>query len=123
MKLLSVQNFKTIKGEKQGYMTAILYLAPSDIVDGINICKFASKGCKAACLFTAGRGVMKPVKDARIRKTVMYRDDIDGFMYQIRSDITKFIRKAERKGLIPVLSFMINNLNICPVIYELKNFV
>ena len=49
-------NAKTIKGDGSEYLTAILYLAPADIVDGINVCPMAVlAGCKAGCLFSAGR--------------------------------------------------------------------
>ena len=52
-KLLNIdKNAKTIKGQAYGYMTAILYLAPSDL-SGFNVCPMASKGCKSACLNTA----------------------------------------------------------------------
>ena len=47
-KLLTFQNAKTSKGEEMGYLTGILYMAPADIVNGINVCPFASDGCKKA---------------------------------------------------------------------------
>ena len=53
MKILGIDtNAKTIKGQKKGYRTAITYLAPSDASGVINTCPSASKGCRAACLFT-----------------------------------------------------------------------
>jgi hypothetical protein len=54
--LLGVQNAKTSKGESLGYLTGIMYLAPANTVKGLNLCPFASSGCKAACLYSAGRG-------------------------------------------------------------------
>ena len=49
-KLLNIDNnAKTVKGQKKGYKTAILYLAPS-INSGFNVCPQASEGCKKACL-------------------------------------------------------------------------
>jgi hypothetical protein len=52
LKLLGVgNNAKTVKGDGSEYLTAILYLAPADTVDGINICPMAvMAGCKAGCL-------------------------------------------------------------------------
>ena len=42
-KLLNIdENAKTVKGQKKGYLTAILYLAPSDL-SGFNVCPMASK--------------------------------------------------------------------------------
>ena len=42
-KLLNIDNnYKTVKGQKYGYKTAILYLAPS-INSGFNVCPQASQ--------------------------------------------------------------------------------
>ena len=41
-KLLGVgTNAKTIKGDGDEYLTAIMYMAPADMVDGINLCPMA----------------------------------------------------------------------------------
>src|SRR6266478_8125927 len=100
MKLLSVSaDAKTIKGKKYGFLTGILYLAPSDI-SGINVCAMATNGCKAGCLFTAGRAGMFPkINEARIRKThELFRDRQD-FLNQLRRDINALLRKAKREKL------------------------
>jgi len=102
MKLLSVgNNAKTIKSDKGGeYLTAILYLAPADIVPGINVCPMAEKaGCKKACLYSAGRGAFTNVQQARIRKTELFRDDPIGFVDQLAVDIVKAKKKAEKLGV------------------------
>ena len=80
--LLTTQNAKTSKGENLGYLTGILYLAPSDIVEGINLCPFASKGCKEACLYKAGRGKFSNVQKARIKKTKHFRDNLNNFIQE-----------------------------------------
>ena len=54
-KLLNNGNAKTIKGEKLGFITFGLHLAPFNL-SGFNACAWASKGCAEACLNTAGRG-------------------------------------------------------------------
>tara|TARA_R110001592_G_scaffold72180_3_gene220516 strand:+ start:613 stop:1455 length:843 start_codon:yes stop_codon:yes gene_type:complete len=90
-KVIAVGNDpKTRKGEKQGYLTGILYMAPErkisrlitgwlanaetapawldEYLDGVkarvwqkaNLCPQASKGCAAACLDTAGHGGFSP---------------------------------------------------------------
>ena len=44
--LLSSNNKKTMKGEKYGYFTYILYMAPyTDNARKINVCPFASRSC------------------------------------------------------------------------------
>ena len=102
MKLLSIgNNAKTIKSDKRGeYLTAILYLAPADTVAGINVCPMAEKaGCKAACLYSAGRGAFSNVQAARIRKTELFRDDPVLFVDTLAADILKAIKKADRLGV------------------------
>lgn len=108
MKLLTVGNPKTLKGEKQGYLTFILHLAPAD-VSGYQTCPKATAGCKAACLNTAGRGGMfkkgentNVIQEARKRKTRYFFENRDQFMLDLVADITKGIRYAEKRGLIPV---------------------
>ena len=101
--LLTTQNAKTSKGEDLGYLTGILYMAPADMVDGVNVCKFASKGCKEACLFSAGRGKFNSVKKARIAKTEFFRDNLEGFKASLVWSIDKVIRKASKLGLKPCI--------------------
>jgi hypothetical protein len=101
--LLGVQNAKTSKGESLGYLTGILYLAPADMVEGVNLCLFASKGCKKACLFSAGRGKFSNVKQARIKKTIYFRDNRASFLIDLVWSIEKVIRQAARKGLMPCI--------------------
>ena len=91
-------NAKTVKGQKQGYMTAVLYLQPSS-----KLCPSASKGCLKACLNTAGRGGLSRVQDARRKKTQYFMTDRQGFMFQLDDEILKFINKASKRGLIPVV--------------------
>lgn len=98
MQLLSFKNAKTSKGESQDYLTAILYLAPFTL-SGTNLCPKASKGCAQACLFTAGRGVMRPVQEARMRRTEFYLKHRQAFIDQIKEEIRQAKRKAERKGM------------------------
>jgi len=52
--LLTIENAKTVKGESLGYLTGILYLAPSTEsvqYGGGNLCPMASAGCINGCLF------------------------------------------------------------------------
>lgn len=102
-KLLSVSaDAKTYKGEKLGYLTGVLYLAPVEL-SGYQTCPKATEGCKAACLNTAGRGIYNKVQQARINKTKRFFEDRQNFMVDLYNDIIALIRKAEREGLIPVM--------------------
>lgn len=101
--LLSVNaDAKTTKGAKLGYLTGILYLAPSNL-SGRNVCAHASAGCKAACLFTAGRGKMKNVSDARIRKTNRFYSDPKAFVELLAQDIAKISTKAFKLNMVPAI--------------------
>lgn len=101
MKLLTVGNTKTVKGEKLGYMTFILHLAPSTL-SGYQVCPMASAGCAAACLNTAGRGRFTKTQEARIRKTRWFFEDRSSFMLQLVKDIQSAIRKATSMNMVPV---------------------
>jgi len=107
MKLLSTGNPKLMKGEKQGYLSFVLHLAPSDL-SGYNTCPMASAGCRAACLNTAGRGgIFKKgestnvIQKARIAKTRMFFEDRETFMLQLVREVKAAIRQAEKKNMIP----------------------
>lgn len=102
-KLLSVAaDAKTVKGQKMGYLTGVLYLAPHTI-SGYQVCPKASEGCRLACLYTAGRGVYTNTQNSRIAKTKRFHEDRDGFMAQLVDEMEALIRKAKREGMIPVV--------------------
>ena len=105
--LLTENNTKTLKGLKKGYMSAILHLAPSDR-SGFQVCPKATAGCRAACLNTAGHGGVglttsgdNVVQIARRRKTYWYFVRRPEFIERLELEISKHIRKARRKELIP----------------------
>jgi hypothetical protein len=92
------KNHKTVKGQKQGYMTGILYLAPAHL-SGVNVCPYASPGCTASCLNTAGMGRYGNVQEARIKKTKSLFADKAGFIARIEKEIGLAIGRAERKKM------------------------
>ena len=107
-KLLSTANPKIQKGTKLGYLSFILHLAPADL-SGRETCPKRTAGCTAACLNTAGRGGMfkrgettNMIQKARIRKTQYFFNARQDFMLDLKRDIEKAIRMAERLGLTPV---------------------
>jgi len=107
MKLFTTGNPKLMKGEKKGYLSFVLHLAPADL-SGKNTCPKATAGCKSACLNTAGRGgIFKKgestnvIQQARIRKTKMFYENREQFLADLESDIKAGIKQAEKQGLIP----------------------
>lgn len=101
--VLSVQaDAKTKKGSSQGYLTGILYFAPAKL-SGIEVCPARSKGCTAACLFSAGRGRFYSVTRARIVKTLAFHLDRQRFVDTIKKSIASLKTKAKNKNMIPVV--------------------
>lgn len=94
---------KTVKGEKQGVLTGIMYLAPYTL-SGTNVCAMAEMaGCHDGCLNTAGRGKMSSVQQARVRKTLFWQEDPEAFLALLREDIARLVRKAEREDKTPMI--------------------
>ena len=91
-------NSKTVKGVERGYSTGIVYLAPSN-ESGKNTCPNASRGCRIACLFSAGRGSMSNVKKARIKKTKNFFANKTEWLGQLLEEIDRENRKATKNGL------------------------
>lgn len=92
-------NAKTVKGNKKGFATAILYLTPAN-GSGFNVCPLAvAAGCVAPCLYTAGRGAMSNVHLGRLRKTLAYMSDRARFMAQIHAELRTLRRTCARKDL------------------------
>lgn len=106
-KLLTRNNHKTIKGEKLGYITYILYLAPhKQNSKGINICPHASQGCAKACLFKSGFGGMYDnVQKGRIAKTEWFLSDRKGFLDALDKEIGAAIKRHSGKAK---LAFRLN---------------
>lgn len=110
-KLLSTANAKLKKGEKMGWLTYGLSLAPSNL-SGKNLCPHASEGCKAACLFTAGHGRFQPTKNARIKKTLSFLSDRENFILKIKKEIQSAIKKANKES--KKVAFRLNVLSDLP---------
>ena len=85
-------NSKTAKNSLETY---ILYLSPEkQNSKGVNLCPKASKGCAAACLYTAGRGKFTNVKKSRINKSEYYISDKKTFIDQLSNELLKIAAKA-----------------------------
>ena len=101
MKLLTTANAKIRKGEKIGFKTFGIHLAPASL-SGFNVCKDASLGCIYSCLNTAGMGVFSNVQNARIEKTRLFFKDKAVFLSQLIKEITAAIKSAEKQNLTAV---------------------
>jgi len=75
--LLSIgTNAKTVKGNKLGFLTGVMYLAPSDL-SGFQVCPMAKMArCEDPCLYKSGRGVFTSTQTARIGYSDGYHDGL-----------------------------------------------
>lgn len=98
-------NAKTVKGDGEAYITAIMYLAPADSSGLGNVCPMAIlAGCKAPCLFTAGRARdLQSINKARVAKTQRYFASRSKFMAELVRDIERFSAWCVRQGAKPAV--------------------
>jgi hypothetical protein len=99
LQLLSPLNEKSPKGEAQGYLTAMLYLAPHTLAGGKSVCPHSTEDCREGCLFHAGRGQTARVANARIRRTQMYLEVRERFMRLLVEDLNVMQHTADANGM------------------------
>jgi hypothetical protein len=109
------------KTAKNSLKTFILYLAPHKQNDkNINICPMASKGCAAACLYTAGRGKFSNVQSSRINKTNYFIYNKELFIKQLAKEIIRETAKAKKNN--EKIAFRLNGTSDIDFIYLLKKY-
>ena len=114
-KILSISSdAKTVKGEKNGILTAICYMLPADS-SGItlsktgtllNLCPYASPACSEVCLVSAGRGSTAfdgalnfAVRKARLIRTAYWHYHPEKFNAQLQKESDAAKRKAKRQDM------------------------
>lgn len=112
-------NPKTVKGQKLGFLTAILYLTPY-LFSGTQLCPMAKlAGCWLGCLNVQGHGGIakrgdviattagplpnNSVQRARLSRTSLFNNDRPAFFAQLIKELSAFIARALRKGLTPTI--------------------
>ena len=97
--ILGESSTKTVKGEKLGFLTGIVYLVPDE-----KLCPLAKlAGCFEGCLNTAGRGAFNSVQKARQAKTRFFYDQQKAFLLSLAADVFALQQKAKRLNLIPLV--------------------
>ena len=97
--ILGESSTKTVKGEKLGFLTGIVYLVPDE-----KLCPLArAAGCLVPCLATAGRGAFNSVQKARKAKTVFFSDQQKSFLVSLAADIHALQQRAIRLGMTPLV--------------------
>ena len=116
--LLSKGNTNS-KTAKNSIKTFILYLAPHNLNNkGLTLCKDASKGCIASCLYSAGRGKFSNVQSSRINKANYFVTDKKVFLTQLLKEIKKEIKKASDKD--EKIAFRLNGTSDIDFLYLLN---
>jgi len=97
--ILGESSAKTVKGQKIGYLTGIVYLVPD-----VKLCPMAKlAGCLNGCLNTAGRGAFNSVQAARKAKTDFFYQSRQAFLLSLCADIWTIQNRARNLGLIPLI--------------------
>ena len=96
---------KMEKGKKENYDSYVLYLSPASL-SGVNVCRYASEGCKAACLNISGhaliasraKGAANPIAISRLKKTWLVVFAREFAEKVIESEIEREAKKSKAKG-------------------------
>lgn len=97
-------NTKTAKSMQfSEYTSYIMHLSPADLAYKAlgrvgTVCPMASKGCKSACLNTAGRGRFNSIQESRLRKTLYFILFRDEFMSHLEKEISRIETKTSKLG-------------------------
>ena len=99
MRLITRNAAKTVKGETDGIMTAITYLAPANLAGFGTVCRRSTKACRKGCLFSAGRSKMDPaIAACRLKRTRLWFTDRPAFKDKWLREAKTFINYAETRG-------------------------
>jgi len=112
MKLLNTSNGNTkiAKSSKSKLGTDKVRIASLSMMPNIHLCPSQEiAGCREACLVSAGRGRFDNVAQGRRRKTDWFMSDRDGFVVQLRKEMTSFIHTCKRQAVKPV--FRLNTIS------------
>jgi hypothetical protein len=97
-------NPKTVKGQRLGFRTAVLYMAPARL-SGVNLCPMAHIAqCEAPCLNTAGNPAYAHTKEkGRLNKAHYFLRDRNGFLNQMVREVFRFAVAAMRDSFTPLV--------------------
>ena len=98
MKTILSKGDTNAKTKKNKRPTSILYMTPSYVENNgktKDMCPYASDACREACLYTAGRGAMPNVQEARQARTFMYLNDKQNFFTRISNEINETAKRTQ----------------------------
>ena len=103
--LLSIDtNPKTVKGQRYGFQTGVLYMAPYTL-SGANLCPMAHIAlCHVPCLNSAGNPAYAATKTkGRLNKAHYFLNDPTAFMQHLARNIARFVARAAHDGYTPLV--------------------
>lgn len=103
LRLLTLLNHKTPKGESAGYMSAILYLAPHTSGGGRSLCPYSTHACRMMCLGETGLASLPRQIGARLSRTDLFHNARAVFMDGLALDLEKFVAICQREALKPAV--------------------
>ena len=103
LKLMTMSNGKTLKGEALGYLTAILYLMPHSSGGSVTLCPHSTPACREMCLSGSGLSGLPRAMGAKQRRTDLFLSDRTAFIGAIARDIRRLAELAAREGMRPVV--------------------
>jgi hypothetical protein len=97
---LCLENAKTPKGEKHGYLTAVLYFSPATTAGDVNMCPFSTPSCRRLCIHHTGRArVYAPIHEARRRRTLEYLEHPERYAAALALETARLEKRAKEHGL------------------------
>lgn len=101
LKLMTMANTKSPKGESLGFLQAMLYLQPNTLGGGKTLCPHSTPSCEAMCLAGAGLSGLPVQMRAKQRRTDFYLTDPLGFYEAVARDIRKLVDIAKAENMTP----------------------
>lgn len=111
-----------VKIGKNEVPTWSLTLTPADLSGQWNLCTWATQQCKSACvMWTAGRGVMKNVRDGRLVRTAFLAEHPAAFLAILTAEVERLERKGKAFGLRLNVASDLRWENIAPWLFDGEN--
>ena len=103
-KLITRSNPKAAKAAKFGYYQEMVHLSPYKTSGYGDVCPYATPGCVASCLNTAGNPIwLKGKIKARKWRTGLFFTNRPAFMAMLEHELGLFEKRAKKYGLKPVM--------------------
>lgn len=99
LKLLTMANHKTPKGESAGWLSAILYLHPHDSGGGKTLCPHSTPACREMCLAGAGLSALPRAQGAKQFRTDLFLNHQEAFLKLVAADIATLKAICGQEGL------------------------